>query len=219
MSRFTAYDLAEHCCASPGARPVAQRAAWLTGQSAYRHSQLSPGQHGLLDALDAVGFTPLRAGFPYNRAALAASYRPEPIVVASRRNAAQFLAARFSRTFRDEIARHLQPVVDRTSRRLLLLCGSCGLEFLTAAWPLLVLPAELEIVAMVLGGFGRVPAPGSQLRVYAVRGKNDLVSRLGCRLAPDERVPGGHLDYAASPEVRAAVLRFARVLAGPREGG
>jgi hypothetical protein len=203
-ARFAGYQPSRHC--AEAAHAVA---AWLTGQSSYRHSQLAPEQLALLDRLEGVGFTPVRAGFPYNRAALAVPYRREPIVQSSIRNVAQFLAARRSRQFQAELVTHLTPLVERASARLLLICGSCGLEFLAAALPRLPVPAGLEILAVALGPVGRVPAPHPRLRLYAVRGGGDLISRLCCGLATDLPVSGGHLDYADNPVVRDAVLRLA----------
>ena len=203
-TRFAGYHPSRHCVEA-----VRAGAAWLTGQSSYRHSQLAPEQLALLDRLEDVGFTPVRAGFPYNRAAITVPYRREPIVRSSTRNVAQFLAARRSGQFQAELVAHLTPLVERVSARLLLICGSCGLEFLAAALPRLPVPAALEILAVALGPVGRVPAPHPRLRLYTVRGGGDLISRLGCRLGTDLGVSGGHMDYADNPVVRDVVVRLA----------
>jgi hypothetical protein len=188
--------------------PVADCAAWLSGQSSYRHSQLSPGQLDLLDALAGLGCATVRCGLPFNAAAQALPYSAEPLAAASARNAAQFLAARLDHRFQAELARHLQPLADRTSRRLVLLCGSCGMELLAAALPRLRLPWELRILAIALGPVGRRPA--GQLQLHVIQGSGDWISRLGYRGPADLRVPGGHMAYLDRADVRGEVLRVAK---------
>jgi hypothetical protein len=202
--RFSRYDVADHLAAS-----AANCAAWLTGQSSYRHSQLSAGQLDLLNSLTAVGYEAVCGGFPFNGGAMTVPYRHEPLAAASVRNCAQYLAARVDRRFGAELARHLQPLFDRTGRRLVLLCGSCGLELLAAALPLLRLRPRLEVLVLALGPVGRLPAGGSRFRLHVIRAEGDWISRLGCRRAPDLRVPGGHLGYLRKCAVRAEVLRVA----------
>lgn len=205
------------CGLDPAVRlvePVECRSVWLTGQSSYRHSQLSPGQHLLLDATAEVGFTPLRAGFPYHPDLLTVPYRPEPLIVASVRNTAQYLAARFSQRFPHEIARRLQPLLDRTGRRLLALCGSSGLEWWTAAWHLLRLPPGVEILLLALGPVGRPSPADPRARLVIVRGRRDWISALGCRRPAQVKVDGGHLDYVHLPEVEQTVRHVAKDFLG-----
>lgn len=206
---FDRYRTEEHL-----AVPAPAVTAWLTGQSSFRHSRLSPAQAGFLEALAGLGFTAVPAGFPYNRAALGQPYRREPLVAASVRNGAQYLAARHSRRFGLEVARHLQPLVDATADRLLLLCGSSGAQLLTSALPSLRLPAGLKVLAIALGPVGRLPGSGSGVEVHVVKGRTDVVSRWGHRGPVHRQVAGGHLDYAAAPEVRADVLDVARRFLG-----
>jgi hypothetical protein len=192
------------------ATPAAACAAWLTGQSSARHSRLSPGQDALLDALTQAGYATVRGGFPYTGASVRLPYRAEPIVAASARNAAQFAAARLSWAFADDVAGALQPLMDRTERRLLLLCGSCGAEMLSAALPRLRRRPGLRVLTLALGPVGRLPGPASGVEVYVVRGRRDRLSRWASRRPTDAEVPGGHLDYSSRPEVRAEVARVAR---------
>jgi hypothetical protein len=203
-SRFSRYDPADHLAVC-----APNCAAWLTGQSSYRHSQLSAGQLGLLDSLSAVGYETVRGGFPYNSSAMTMPYRREPLAAASVRNVAQYLAARADRRFRVELTRQLQPLLDRTGRRLVLLCGSCGLELLASALPGLRLPPWLDVLAVALGPVGRPPPASRRFRLHVIRADGDWISRLGCRRAPDLRVPGGHLGYLRQGEARAEVLRVA----------
>ena len=208
-ARFAGYELSGHL-----AEPVPAAVAWLTGQSSYQHSSLSPGQLGLLDAVAAEGFSPVRAGFPFNTGALGVEYSPEPLVAASVRNAAQYLAARFDRRFQEELARHLQPLFDRTGRRLVLLCGSCGLELLAAARPRLVVPESLQVLAVALGPVGRRWPAGSPFRLHVIQGSQDWISRLGYRGQADLRLRSGHMSYHSEPEVRAEVARLCAGFAG-----
>jgi hypothetical protein len=124
VERFAAYELADHLVTAT--EPL--RVAWLSGQSSYRHHRLSPAQLGLLDAVADLGYRPVRAAFPYNSRAMAAPDRDEPLVRAAVRNVAQFLASRFDPCFAAEVARHVSPLVEYTDSRLLLICGSSGLE-------------------------------------------------------------------------------------------
>ena len=206
---FDGYRTEEHL-----AGPAPAAAAWLTGQSSFRHSRLSPAQAELLEALTGLGFTAVPAGFPYNRAALGQPYRREPLVAASVRNGAQYLAARHSRRFGREVARHLQPLVDATADRLLLLCGSSGAQLLTASLPSLRLRPGLRVLAIALGPVGRLPGSGSGVEVHVVQSRTDVVSRWGHRGPVHRQVAGGHLDYATAPEVRAEVLHVARRFLG-----
>lgn len=200
---FARYDVADHLAA-----PADHVAAWLTGQSSFRHSRLSPEQDAVLDGVARLGYATVRCGFPWNAAALGEPYRREPILAASARNATQFAAARLGAALGREVSRHLQPLVDAVSRRLLLICGSAGAELLTAALPHLRLGAS-PVLAVALGPVGRVPGPGSGVAVHVVRGAGDRLSRWGCRTAADAVVAGGHLDYARSTAVRAEVARVA----------
>ena len=200
---FARYDVADHLAA-----PADHVAAWLTGQSSFRHSRLSPEQDAVLDGVERLGYATVRCGFPWNAAALREPYRREPILPASARNAAQFAAARLGTGHGQEVARHLQPVVDAASRRLLLICGSAGAELLTAALPHLRLDAR-PVLAVALGPVGRLPGPGDGVRVHVVRGAGDRLSRWGCSDRSHAVVPGGHLDYARSTAVRAEVERVA----------
>ncbi|MDX1996446.1 MAG: hypothetical protein SF066_01905 [Thermoanaerobaculia bacterium] len=203
-ARLAALDVAE-----PLAEPVADRVAFLSGQSSYRHSQLSPTQHELLAAVTELGYSPLLAGFPFHRATLAEPWRREPILPASGRNTAQFLAAAWRSSFRAQVARHLGPLFSRTSRRLVLLCGSSGLALLEAAWPRLELAPGLTVLAIGLGPVARRVPSHPRLTLVTIQGRGDWISRLGFAFPPNFRVAGGHLDYAASAEVRALVTRLA----------
>ena len=205
-ARFSRYRLADHLITEPA--PL--QAAWLTGQSSYRQHHLSPAQIEVLDALSPLGYAPVKAGFPYNAAAMAHPYRHPWLIPAAIRCTEKFLAARSDSGFASEVARHLGPVVEHTSRRLILLCGSSGFELFAAALPSLTLPPEIEILAIGLGPVGRTPAVHPNVRVVAIKGRWDPYSHLGSRIPQDIRVPTGHLRYAHDPATREAVIALAR---------
>lgn len=184
--------------------------AWLTGQSSLGSSTLSPGQEAVLDDVAAHGFTPVRSGFPYDAARAGRPYAKPTLVAASVRNGAQYLAARTSTPFAADVARHLQPLLDRTRSDLLLLCGSSGAALLAAAWPHLQVPPGLRVHVVGVGPVGRLPHPPAVASAHVIRGRWDLLSRWGSRTGPDDvTVPGGHLDYVTSPHARAAIGRVA----------
>lgn len=191
LPRLRRYDPADSL-----ARPAAHAIAWLTGQSAYQHAHLSPTQAALLRAVTPPGWVRVAANFPYNRAALAATYQPTPLLTASVRNGAQFFAALGSRAFGRACARHLQPLLDATTQQLVLLCGSCGLQLFQAALPWLRVPPGLHIHLIGLGPVCLRHHPHPQVAVTVVQGRHDWLSRGLCRLPCQHWVQAGHLDYA-----------------------
>lgn len=210
LRRLTGYDPAA-TLAQPGRRLV----AWLTGQSTYGPASLSPSQQALLRALAAPGWTTLPANFPYNQAALSADYQEAPLLLASGRNGAQFAAALGSAAFGRACARHLQPLLDATAEQLVLLCGSCGLQLFYAALPWLRVPPSLRIQLVALGPVCLQPRQHPQVTVAVVQGRRDWLSRGFCWLPTAHRVPGGHLDYGARPEVVAVVRALLGFFAEP----
>ena len=203
LHRLRRYDPAKSL-----AQPGAQVVAWLTGQSDYRSACLSPAQAAVLRAIAAPGWVGVEANFPYNQAALTAGYRPAPLLAASVRNSAQFVAALGSTTFRQACARHLQPLLQAATHRLVLLCGSCGLQLFYAALPWLRVPAGLEIQLIGLGPVCVRHHTHSQVAVTVVQGQRDWLSRSLCRLPCNYRVAAGHLDYAALPELPALLRQL-----------
>lgn len=196
-----------HASARPVADVVDARVAWLTGQSSWTHSALSPAQHAVLDTLAVRGWVPLRVGFPWTDRAVA-PYRPEHLVLASVRNAAQWAAAQPGTAFTRATAQHLQSLLDRTRRELLLLCGSTGARMVAAVAPLVDVPDGLRVHVVGLGPVGPLPASGGPWAVHAVRGSADLLSRCAYRGPVDAVVPGGHLAAATSSAATAAVVRL-----------
>lgn len=198
--------LAGHAAAEPAAEPTTARAVWLTGQSSWRTSHLSPAQQAVLDALEPRGWTPLRVGFPWTTRGAEGTYRREPLPAACVRNALQWAAARPGRPFAEQAARHLQALLDRTTSDLLLLTGSAGMQILAAAAPSVRTPAGLRVHVVGLAPVGARPPARPGWSVRTVRGSADLISRLGHRVPADVVVPGGHLAAPTSPAAVAAVL-------------
>ena len=200
LRRLAGYDPAATL-----ARPQARTIAWLTGQSNYRCAHLSPVQSALLRALQPPGWATLAANFPYNQAALSTDYQAPPLLLASVRNSAQFWAALGSAAFGRACARHLQPLLAATTKQLVLLCGSCGLQLFYAALPWLHVPPGLRIKLVALGPVCLRWQRHPQVSVAVVQGRRDWLSRCLCPLPCQYRVAGGHLDYAHSAEVVAVI--------------
>jgi len=169
--------------------------AWLSGSSDPRRSALSPAESALLDAV-AGGRRVVRANFPWPEPP--GTFRAVGLPLASVRNAVQFWRARLSRPYRAFVAGRVSQLGDPD---LVLITGSQGLELLRLGWPLLAETGRIRVVA--LGPVaGRLP-PG--LRPFVVRSRADAISRLGWHGPVDVLCDCSHLDYAADPQVRAAV--------------
>lgn len=170
--------------------------AWLSGSSDPRRCALSPAETALLEAA-AAGRRVVRANFPWPDRP--GPFRTVALPLASVRNAVQFWRARLSRRYRAFVATRIMCLPGDGD--LVLITGSQGLELLRLAWPLLGDTGRIRVVA--LGPVaGRLPAG---LRPFVIRSSTDVVSRLGWRGPVDVQCAAGHLDYAAEPQVRAAV--------------
>jgi hypothetical protein len=178
--------------------PVAERIALLTGQSSFVSSALSPNQLSFLEAVAPEGCSILRTGLPFDSAL--GEFREIGMVGASWRNARQVYWSICSPAFRKTVARRLQALLDSTSRRLILITGSCGLQLANSAWPLLRVPPDLQVDVTALGPacFGALQMP-----VTVVQGRRDGWSRLFYRGRVDHHCECGHLDYWDSETVRA----------------
>ncbi len=182
---------------------VADRVAWLSGRSSPRHAALSPDQRRLLAAAEPAGFNPVETGYPFPEQT--AAWHRSALLAASARNARQYAAlGRPGATA--EVAAALSPFFAAAGARLLLVCGSLGLELLATGLPALPAGPRLRVVA--LGPVCRVVPP--DLDLVVAQGGGDLVSRLGYRGPVHRRVRCGHLGYVGLPEVRELVAEAAR---------
>lgn len=201
------------------APPVARRVVLLTGQSSFRHSRLSPPQVALLASVARHGYDPVWSGFPYHAGLLTEVWhRPEPLLLASICNARQFIAARYDSTFRTEVARGLQRLLDHTSEHLLVITGSSGLHLWAQARPSLHIPPGLQVDVIALGPvMMSAPLPGGptdpDLRLKVIQGRWDRFSQWGYRGPVDHQVDVGHLDYSGNAQVAALVADLAAALA------
>jgi hypothetical protein len=176
------------------------RAVILTGQSSFTSSRLTPSQCCFLESVAPPDFDLMRSGFPYHADLLGVGPAPS-LTAASWRNAAQTLWSTAPAAFHRSLAQILGKLLARTSRRLVLITGSCGLQFANSVWSELHKPAQLDIRVIALGPacFGPVRMPGAQVAV--VQGSQDYWSKLLFRGRIDFPVQCGHLDYWNSPEV------------------
>lgn len=195
--------------ARPATLPVvADRVVWLSGRSTPRPALLAPRERALLGIAEASGFVPVEAGFPF--AADAAPWREPGLLAASARNGWQYAGLRWRRDAAARTAAALAPVFAATTSRLLVLCGSLGLELLltglAGAAPHARGPARLRVVA--LGPVCSLPVAALDLRV--AQGTRDRISRWGYA-GPVHARPGcDHLGYHRMPEVSELVTAAAR---------
>lgn len=189
--------------------PAADRVVWLSGQSSPDHAALAPGQRRLLAA--AEGFDAVPNGYPFP--AQDGPWRPTGLLGASARNARQFLALRRDAGAPATVAARLDPLFALTSDRLLVVCGSLGLELLLVGLagrgPVGgVFPHGPRLRVVALGPVsGPVP---DDLDAWIVQGRRDLLTRLAHRGPPRWRPHCGHLGYTTHPQVLALVGEAAR---------
>lgn len=197
LDRLERLDAAGCLCA-----PAATRLLLLTGQSDFAGSALSPQQTEFLDTVAPPACAVLHAGFPFHRSFLESPYRDAAMAAAAFRNARQFGWTLYSPRFRHIVAQRLQSAIAATTRRLILITGSCGLQLANAAWPALRLPDSVRLTVIALG-----PACFAPLRMPAtiIQGRRDRWSRLFYRGPVDHHCDCGHLDYYASEDVAARV--------------
>ena len=177
------------------ASPARHRVALLTGQSSFRSSRLTDDQMTLLRAVPNA--TPLPLGFPFHPEFDVVAPQPG-ILAASFRNALQFV---WSLRPQRPVARALQPLFTNTSECLTIVTGSCGLQLLNAAWPLLERPPTLQVRIIALGPAGFHHG----LEAITIQGRRDFWSRLLYRGPVHAASDCGHLDYWHSTQVHQLV--------------
>lgn len=169
---------------------VDDRVAWLSGRSSPTRTALSPAEDALLDAAARHGFVPLCRGFPFVGTG---PWEPVPLARASVRNARQYFALRHDPATRALVAPLLRPLFATTRSRLLVVCGSLGLELLAAGLPEPGDAPRPRLRVVALGPVaGRVPAG---LDVWVAQGRLDPISALGYRGEVRVRPWCGHLGY------------------------
>jgi hypothetical protein len=182
------------------------RIAWLTGLSDPQRCRLSEAQETFLRRLDAPEACKLYRNFPYLPCEGEAP--PPRLLRASLRDGRQFLAAsgwrsKTAASYRSAAVAHWQALA-RSTDRLLILVGSCGLEIVRRC---LACPAgsiaDVRVAALGPVGWARPPC-----EALLVQGSRDYISRLFFR-RPDVLVPSvGHMDYLSSDRVFDAVNRW-----------
>jgi hypothetical protein len=170
--------------------PTPDRVAWLSGRSSPAHAALSPAETALLAAAERCGFEPVRGGFPY---VPGPEWSPVPLVTASVRNGRQYLALRHDPETAALVAARLRPVFELTGERLLLVCGSLGLQLLLTALPAMADLPRPRLRVVALGPVAASVPP--TLDLWVARGRLDGISALGYRGPVRWRPWCGHLGY------------------------
>lgn len=187
---------------SLAAAPARSRVVLLTGQSSFRSSRLMPVQVDFLKAVAPPDAEPLLAGFPFHpefdRAAPDAA-----LPLAAMRNSLQFFWSFTSASYRQTIADALRPLL---RHKLAIITGSCGLQMLAAASPLI--PIDARIVALGPAMFR--PFKLEMQRVRAVQGRRDVWSRLLYRGPIAAYCDADHLGYWQCSNTREVVARLLR---------
>lgn len=183
--------------------PTRSRIALLTGQSSFRSSRLTTQQLDFLRDVAPVNAERLQLGFPYHPDFDCDAAEPG-IVAASARNTLQYLFSLHSRRYQRIVALALQPLFTNTGESLFIVTGSCGLQLLTQAWPLIEQPQHLNVRVVALGPAGLLPPRA----VATIRGHRDLWSRLLYHGPITARCDAGHLDYWNSQQARQLVKRL-----------
>ena len=186
--------------------PAANRIALLTGQSSLRGSRLSSAQSDFLRAVAPPHADPLLAAFPFHPDFDGPS--SAGILAASCSNGLQFLCCLASLRFRRAVGRALQPLFSRTSDRLYLVTGSCGLQLLAGAWPLLEIPRQVRVTIVSVGPAMLRPFSLDPRRVSVIQGHSDSWSRMLYRGPVNVRCEAGHMEYWQSADARRAVARL-----------
>jgi len=191
------------------AKPSRARIILLTGQSSFVSSRLTPAQVDFLQSIAPPSVEPLLMGFPYH----SEFDCPAPaagLVAASARNGLQFWWSVLSPVYRRSVACALHTVLRNTAESLYIVTGSCGLQILASAWPLLTVPDGLRLRVVAVGPAmlraGSFPAN----RIRVLRGSRDFWCRLFYRGRLDAYCNSGHMDYWESPDVRRLVARLLR---------
>lgn len=190
-------------------KPAPSRLILLTGQSSFRSSRLSPEQVDFLSSVAPPRVEPLQNGFPYH-GHFDCPAPPPGLLAASVRNALQVCWSLFSPEYRRAVAHVLQTVFRNTSDTLYIITGSCGLQILASAWPMLSVPNGLDVRVVALGPAllhaGALPVD----RIAALQGRRDFCSRLLYRGRLAAQCDSGHMDYWTSPDTRELVASLLR---------
>lgn len=186
--------------------PVApRRLCLLTGQSCLRSSLLPPDKRDFLAAVAPDGVEITQTGFPWHRQ-FAIPAPPPPLLLASLRNAQQWVWARHDATYLAALSAILGRLLDRTHEKLFLVTGSCGIDLLSAVLP--KLPRGPEIHVAALGPAGRSPRTDLLSSLLVMQGRRDGWSRHLWHGVVHAHPDCGHLDYYQSSDAIAMTRSF-----------
>ena len=186
--------------------PARQRLCLLTGQSSFATSALPADKRAFLTAVAPSGTEGTMAGFPWHAAFLDEEAVPG-LLPASLRNARQWLWARRHDGFGAALSGILALALMRTSERLLVVTGSCGIDLLAQALSRPP-PGGPELWVAGLGPVGRCPQERRIARMRIIQGQRDSWSRVLWRGRVHDRPDCGHLDYYRNGDAMAATASF-----------
>lgn len=173
----------------------------LSGQSDLEHSELSLAQKDLLAAFSEYGYSIVEVGFPFNKRHDFKGCKRADMLLASYRNIVQFIYSTFLKSYRELIAKHLQPIFD-CSREIVIICQSSGLHMLKTALPFIGFKKELKVTIVALGPVTMRRFCDNRFKLVVIKGYKDWVSLLFDRQPVDHWVSCNHFDYCQCKEVR-----------------
>ena len=184
---------------------VADRVAWISGRSSAAHAALAPAQQALIARAVPYGFVPVTTGFPFRPDE--GAWTKAGLISASVRNGVQYAALRWHRPTLRQVAARLEPLLRLTRDRLLVVCGSLGLELFVRGLRAQGMPSCL-IRIVALGPVCAAPVDGLDLR--AAQAPTDVLSRLHYAGPVQIRPRCRHLDYVHDREVADLVTHAAK---------
>jgi len=179
---------------------VKRRAAIVSGQSDFSHSELSEEQKRLLSLFDHLGYETIKTGFPFNKKHNFTGCKRSNLLKSSVRNLLQYYYSITDEQYKKMLAKHLQPLF-RGAEQILIICQSSGLNMLKSALPYLAIEDGTNITVFALGPVVWGKFYDHRMHVVVIKGYWDVVSLLCDRQNVDFWVSCHHLNYCVLAEL------------------
>lgn len=171
----------------------------LSGSSHYDHASLTEQQQNFLAEFQVAGYQLVPSNFPYNTDFAYDKQQFPSLFRASLSNIEYYCHTLWSRNFREEVVRHLQPVFELED--IIIVTQSSGLNLLTQVLPFVSIPDDLQVFAL-----GPVSYQKIQLKnCLIIKGRHDYYSRFLDQHSADQLVACGHHNYLISTEVKEVI--------------